>query len=135
MNISKSNFRKIILLSVCLTLLSILLDVVVSVFVNYGHIESELSLGIIEKIPLWGLLAVTVLLFAAAIASMVLLYRFASIGRTLYTGSFIVGTFLVMFGGDAIHYSILYPLDYFISFLDIFIIYLIYFTPLKERFK
>ena len=65
MNISESNFRKIILLSVGLVFLSILLDVVVSVFVDYGHIESELSLGIIEKIPLWGLLAVTVLPFCS----------------------------------------------------------------------
>lgn len=135
MNISESNFRKIILLSVGLLVLSVLLDVVVSVFVDYGHIESELSAGIIEKIPLWGLLAVTLALFAAYIASVVLLYRFASIGRALYTGSFIVGNFLVMFSGDVITYSILAPLDYFVTFLDIFIMYLIYFTPLREKFK
>ena len=138
MNISESNFRKIILLSVGLIFLSILLDVVVSAFVDYGHIESELNLGIIDKIPLWGLLAVGLLLFAAFaayIASLVLLYRFASIGRDLYTGSFIVLCILVMFSGDAIQYSILSPLDYFASFVDIFIMYLIYFTPLKERFK
>ena len=119
-------------------ILSILLDVVVSAFVDYGHIESELSLGIIDKIPLWGLLAVGLLLFAAFaayIASLVLLYRFASIGRDLYTGSFIVLCIFVMFSGDAIQYSILSPLDYFVSFVDIFIMYLIYFTPLKERFK
>ena len=135
MNISESNFRKIILLCVGLVFLDILLNVAVGVFVDYGNIESELRFGIFDKIPIWGLLAVTLTMVAAYIASIVLLYRFTSIGRALYTGLYIVGTPLVMFGGDTIHYSILYPLEDFVTFLGIFILYLIYFTPLKERFK
>jgi hypothetical protein len=63
-----------------------------------------------------------------------LLYLFNPIGRLLYTISIFLILIIVMLSGDSIEYSILYPLEYVGSFLEVFIAYLVYFTPLKKEF-
>jgi hypothetical protein len=40
-----------------------------------------------------------------------------------------------MFDGDWIQYSLSYPIEIVSSFLEVFILYLIYLTPLKEEFE
>ena len=67
--------------------------------------------------------------------SLILLYFFKSIGRTLYLVTFILMNLIILTMNDEVHLSILLPIDGFGYFLEFFILYLVYFSPLKVEFK
>jgi len=69
------------------------------------------------------------------IASLILLYKFYNIGRILFTFSYI---FLLIFSIDSGYdgfSSFHYIIDYICGGLDGVLLFLMYFSPLKEKFK
>ena len=67
--------------------------------------------------------------------SLLLIYFFKPIGKQLNLYSFILLNFIIFLMGDTVSISAVYPIDDFLSFLEIFILYIIYFTPLKKEFN
>ena len=124
-------FRRVILLSFIITILYVAIEFL-PFFTNYERLEEQLHPGYISE----GLfLVLFIILFLGWLLSLILLYLFKPISRIMYMVSILGILILSMFTGDMIFYAITYPLSWFESFLDIFIMYLIYLTPLKKEFK
>ena len=104
-------------------------------FTNYENLEEQLNQGLIFETlnPNMIMLAI-VIPFLINLTGLILLYLFNPIGRLLYTISILLILIIVMLSGDSIEYSLLYPFEYVGSFLEVFIAYLVYFTPLKKEF-
>ena len=134
MDINRNGFKLIILA----TLLILLVDFVVeylSFFTNYENLEEQLDQGLIfEALNPNMIILVIIIPLLINLSGLMLLYLFNPIGRLLYTISIFLTLVIVMFSGDSIEYSLLYPFEYVGSFLEIFIVYLVYFTPLKKEF-
>lgn len=135
MELTKDNFKKIVLCSILLPFLYIIVEYL-PFFSDYEVIESELSLGYIDQVisPEVSLTIISLLLLTHFI-SLILLYLFKPIGRPMYLWSYLFIIFYLMFSGDSIQYSLSYPLDVIESFLEVFILYLIYLSPLKGEFQ
>ena len=135
MDITKDLFKKIILFSVAMAILCFGIE-----FLNfrseYGNLEEQLHQGyLLQMISAEVMLVILLLLILLCLISLFLLYRFNPLGRFLYLLSMILLTLVIMLSGDWIQNSLFYPLEMLLSFLDLFILYLIYFSPLREEFK
>jgi Na+-driven multidrug efflux pump len=135
MELTKNTFRKIILVSLGLMILQFIIHFF-PFLTDYGPLEEQLNgpkLSILEDDAVY-LSIIFIILFMAFI-SMFLLYFFKSIGRPLYVASILLGAIFGTLGSDTILHAnnlILYELG---SFVEIFVIVIIYFTPLKKEFE
>ena len=134
MEITKKKFRAILLISVWFPLIGIIAEFL-PVFNNYEILEEQLNQGFLfNSLNIYVFVTLFSLVGICYIASIILLYLFKPIGRLLYVASLFLFLIIIMFAGDTIEYSLLYPLEYVGSFLEVFIAYLVYFTPLKKEF-
>ena len=134
MDINRNGFKLIILVTVLISLIGFVAEYL-PFFTNYENLEEQLNQGFIFEAlnPNIIILAIIIPLLIN-LTGLILLYLFNPIGRLLYTISIFLILIIVMLSGDSIEYSILYPLEYVGSFLEVFIAYLVYFTPLKKEF-
>ena len=135
MEITKKKFRAILLISVWFPLIGIIAEFL-PVFNNYEILEEQLNQGFLfNSLNIYVFATLFSLVGICYIASIILLYMIKPIGRLLYVVSLFLFLIIIMFAGDNIEYSLLYPFEYLGSFLEIFIVYIIYFTPLREEFN
>ena len=134
MDINRNGFKLIILVTVLISLIGFVAEYL-PFFTNYENLEEQLNQGLIFETlnPNMIMLAI-VIPFLINLSGLILLYLFNPIGRLLYTISILLILIIVMLSGDSIEYSLLYPFEYAGSFLEVFIVYLVYFTPLKKEF-
>ena len=134
MEITKKKFRAILLISVWFPLIGIIAEFL-PVFNNYETLEEQLNQGFLfDSLDIYVFTTLFSLVGICYVASVILLYLFKPIGRLLYAVSLFLFLIIIMFAGDSIEYSLLYPIEYVGSFLEVFIAYLVYFTPLKKEF-
>jgi len=134
MDINRNGFKLIILVTVLISLIGFVAEYL-PFFTNYENLEEQLNQGFIFEAlnPNIIILAIIIPLLIN-LTGLILLYLFNPIGRLLYTISIFLILIIVMLSGDSIEYSLLYPFEYVGSFLEVFIAYLVYFTPLKKEF-
>ena len=134
MEITKNKFKIILLISICFPLIGIIVEFLPA-FNNYESLEEQLNQGFLfNSLNIYVFATLFSLVGICYVASVILLYLLKPIGRLLYVVSLFLFLIIIMFAGDNIEYSLLYPLEYLGSFLEIFIVYIIYFTPLREEF-
>jgi hypothetical protein len=134
MDINRNGFKLIILATVLISLVGFVAEYL-PFFTNYENLEEQLNQGLIfEALNPNIIILVIIIPLLINLSGLILLYLFNPIGRLLYTLSIFLTLIIVMFSGDTIEYSLLYPFEYVGSFLEIFIVYLVYFTPLKKEF-
>jgi len=138
MELTINFFRKIILLNLLIFVggVSTIGADFLPFFTNYELLEEQLFQGYIHlfKVP-EVYLSIALLVLVLNLAGLFLLYKLNPIGRPLFLVSIIILVLCVMLNEDYIERSIFYPLTVIENFLDIFTIYLIYFTPLKREFE
>ena len=134
MDINRNGFKLIVLAMVLISLIGFVAEYL-PFFTNYENLEEQLNQGFIFEAlnPNIIILAIIIPLLIN-LTGLILLYLFNPIGRLLYTISILLILIIVMLSGDSIEYSLLYPFEYVGSFLEVFIAYLVYFTPLKKEF-
>ena len=134
MDINRNGFKLIILATVLISLVGFVAEYL-PFFTNYENLEEQLNQGLIfEALDPNMIILVIIIPLLINLSGLILLYLFNPIGRLLYTISIFLILIIVMLSGDSIEYSLLYPFEYVGSFLEIFIVYLVYFTPLKKEF-
>ena len=134
MDINRNGFKLIILATVLISLVGFVAEYL-PFFTNYENLEEQLNQGLIfEALNSNMIMIIVVIPLLINFTGLILLYLFKAIGRSLYTVSLFLILIITMFSGDYIEYSALYPFEYVGSFLEIFIVYLVYFTPLKKEF-
>ena len=134
MDINRNGFKLIVLATVLISLIGFIAEYL-PFFTNYENLEEQLNQGLIfETLNPNMIILVIIIPLLINLTGLILLYLFNPIGRLLYTISILLILIIVMLSGDSIEYSILYPLEYVGSFLEVFIAYLVYFTPLKKEF-
>ena len=134
MDINRNGFKLIILATILISLVGFVAEYL-PFFTNYENLEEQLNQGLIfEALDPNMIILVIIIPLLINLSGLILLYLFNPIGRLLYTISIFLILIIVMFSGDSIEYSLLYPFEYVGSFLEVFIAYLVYFTPLKKEF-
>jgi len=134
MELTRNTFKTIILLSFIVLFMGFGIETFLF-FNNYEVLEEKLHQGYISQLissDVYFLIFVFILF--THLISLVLLYLFKPIGRPIYTASYILIIIGIMLSGDWIQYSLTYPFEILEAFLEIFILYLIYLTPLKNEF-
>jgi hypothetical protein len=134
MDINRNGFKLIVLATVLISLIGFFAEYF-PFFTNYENLEEQLNQGLIfETLNPNMIILVIIIPLLINLTGLILLYLFNPIGRLLYTISILLILIIVMLSGDSIEYSLLYPFEYVGSFLEVFIAYLVYFTPLKKEF-
>ena len=134
MDINRNGFKLIILATLLISLVGFVVEYL-SFFTNYENLEEQLDQGLIfEALNPNMIILVIIIPLLINLSGLMLLYLFNPIGRLLYTISIFLILIIVMLSGDSIEYSLLYPFEYVGSFLEVFIAYIVYFTPLKKEF-
>ena len=134
MDINRNGFKLIVLAMVLISLIGFVAEYL-QFFTNYENLEEQLNQGLIfETLNPNMIMLVIIIPLLINLTGLILLYLFNPIGRLLYTISILLILIIVMLSGDSIEYSLLYPFEYVGSFLEVFIAYLVYFTPLKKEF-
>jgi hypothetical protein len=134
MDMNRNGFKLIILATVLISLIGFVAEYL-PFFTNYENLEEQLNQGLIfETLNPNMIMLVIVIPLLINLTGLILLYLFNPIGRLLYTISIFLILIIVMLSGDSIEHSLLYPFEYVGSFLEVFIVYLVYFTPLKKEF-
>ena len=134
MDINRNGFKLIVLATVLISLIGFVAEYL-PFFTNYENLEEQLNQGLIfETLNPNMIILVIIIPLLINLTGLILLYLFNPIGRLLYTISILLILIIVMLSGDSIEYSLLYPFEYVGSFLEVFIAYLVYFTPLKKEF-
>jgi len=134
MEITKKKFRALLIITVWFPLIGIIAEFLPALN-NYETLEEQLNQGFLfDSLDIYVFATLFSLVGICFVVSVILLYLFKPIGRLLYAVSLFLFLIIIMFAGDNIQYSLLYPLEYLGSFLEIFIVYVIYFTPLREEF-
>jgi hypothetical protein len=134
MDINRNGFKLIVLAMVLISLIGFVAEYL-PFFTNYENLEEQLNQGLIfETLNPNMIMLVIIIPLLINLTGLILLYLFNPIGRLLYTISILLILIIVMLSGDSIEYSLLYPFEYVGSFLEVFIAYLVYFTPLKKEF-
>jgi hypothetical protein len=135
MELTQGTLRKTVLCSIIVTVLAVTVEYL-PFFTDYEVLENKLSLSYIDQIIGLELsILTTSLLLIIHFVGLILLYLFKPIGRPIYLWSYLLIGLYLMFNGDWIQYSLSHPLETIGSFLEIFILYLIYLTPLKVEFE
>jgi len=134
MEITRNRFKLLILATVIIPIIEFVLGYT-SIFTSYDNLEEQLNPGFIFEALSPNIIMFSFITYLLIfLLSLVLLYLFKPIARPLYAVSILLMLIITMLSGDAIEYSILYPLEYFGSFLEVFILYLIYLSPLRNEF-
>ena len=134
MDINRNGFKLIVLATVLISLIGFIAEYL-PFFTNYENLEEQLNQGLIfETLNPNMIILVIIIPLLINLTGLILLYLFNPIGILLYTISILLILIIVMLSGDSIEYSLLYPFEYVGSFLEVFIAYLVYFTPLKKEF-
>ena len=134
MDINRNGFKLIVLATVLISLIGFIAEYL-PFFTNYENLEEQLNQGLIfETLNPNMIILVIIIPLLINLTGLILLYLFNPIGRLLYTISILLILIIVMLSGDSIEYSLLYPFEYVGSFLEVFIAYIVYFTPLKKEF-
>ena len=136
MEITKTNFKKILLLNIILVFIYVPVELISSIFTNYDILEDKLHKGYLLNILNDDIQAIILLvLFVIYIVSIASLYFFKPIGRPLYLFNLVAIYVFLMLTGDQIYYGLTIAINDFTVFLDFFILYLIYLTPFKKEFE
>ena len=134
MELTRKNFRRIILLSVIY--LVVLIGIEFTFFYDYYEsTEKFLHQGYITEEYENLFLYTSVVVILVFFMSVLLLYLFKPLGRPLYLISFVLIYLMLMFEGDVITHGLTIPFHEFYNFIEFFVLYLIYLTPLKNEFK
>ena len=132
---TKIIFRRLILLMV---FLSILLELIPTIFnfERYYGLSRFINQGLLSiyfdtKVELY----LTAFMSFFSLTSIILIYFFIPIGKYFFLIFTILNFLTIMFGGDIINYGLLYPIQWLKNVTEAFIIYFIFWGPLKNFFK
>ena len=111
-NVDKLIFRRLILLMVFVSILTVLIPNIfnfekyygLSRFIDQGYIGLFLN----NKLEFF----LTLFMSFLSLTSFILIYFFVSIGRFCFLIYMILNVLIIILGGDNINYGILYPLDW-----------------------
>ena len=134
-NVDKLIFRRLILLMVFVSILSVLIPNIfnfekyygLSRFIDQGYIGLFLN----NKLELF----LTLFMSFLSLTSFILIYFFVSIGRFCFLIYMILNVLIIILGGDNINYGILYPLDWIKNITEASLIYLMFFGNFKKNFQ
>ena len=134
-NIDKLIFRRLILLMVFVSILSVLIPNIfnfekyygLSRFIDQGYIGLFLN----NKLEFF----LTLFMSFLSLTSFILIYFFVSIGRFCFLIYMILNVLIIILGGDNINYGILYPLDWIKNITEASLIYLMFFGNFKKHFQ
>ena len=132
---NKIIFRRLILLMV---FLSILLELIPTIFnfERYYGLSRFINQGLLSiyfdtKVELY----LTAFMSFFSLTSIILIYFFIPIGKYFFLIFTILNFLTIMFGGDIINYGLLYPIQWLKNVTEAFIIYFIFWGPLKNFCK
>jgi hypothetical protein len=132
---NKIIFRRLILLMV---FLSILLELIPTIFnfERYYGLSRFINQGLLSiyfdtKVELY----LTAFMSFFSLTSIILIYFFIPIGKYFFLIFTILNFLTIMFGGDIINYGLLYPIQWLKNVTEAFVIYFIFWGPLKNFFK
>ena len=141
MEITRNNFKKILLLNILLIFIFIPVELIFALFTNYDLLNYDLLEDKLNK----GYLAnfvnddmeyyIYIILFILYLISIAFLYFLKPIGRIFYLATMISVNIFLTLNGDTINYGLSIVVNEFSIFLDYFILYIIYFTPFKNEFE
>ena len=134
-NVDKLIFRRLILLMVFVSILSVLIPNIfnfekyygLSRFIDQGYIGLFLN----NKLEFF----LTLFMSFLSLTSFILIYFFVSIGRFCFLIYMILNFLIIVLGGDNINYGILYPLDWIKNITEAFLIYLMFIGSFKKNFQ
>jgi len=134
-NVYKLIFRRLILLMVFVSILSVLIPNIfnfekyygLSRFIDQGYIGLFLN----NKLEFF----LTLFMSFLSLTSFILIYFFVSIGRFCFLIYMILNVLIIILGGDNINYGILYPLDWIKNITEASLIYLMFFGNFKKNFQ
>ena len=134
-NVDKSIFRRLILLMVFVSILTVLIPNIfnfekyygLSRFIDQGYIGLFLN----NKLEFF----LTLFMSFLSLTSFILIYFFVSIGRFCFLIYMILNVLIIILGGDNINYGILYPLDWIKNITEASLIYLMFFGNFKKNFQ
>ena len=134
-NVDKLIFRRLILLMVFVSILSVLIPNIfnfekyygLSRFIDQGYIGLFLN----NKLEFF----LTLFMSFLSLTSFILIYFFVSIGRFCFLIYMILNVLIIILGGDNINYGILYPLDWIKNITEASLIYLMFFGNFKKHFQ
>ena len=134
-NVDKLIFRRLILLMVFVSILSVLIPNIfnfekyygLSRFIDQGYIGLFLN----NKLEFF----LTLFMSFLSLTSFILIYFFISIGRFFFLIYMILNFLIIVLGGDNINYGILYPLDWIKNITEAFLIYLMFIGSFKKNFQ
>ena len=134
-NVDKLIFRRLILLMVFVSILSVLIPNIfnfekyygISRFIDQGYIGLFLN----NKLEFF----LTLFMSFLSLTSFILIYFFVSIGRFCFLIYMILNVLIIILGGDNINYGILYPLDWIKNITEASLIYLMFFGNFKKNFQ
>ena len=134
-NVDKLIFRRLILLMVFVSILSVLIPNIfnfekyygLSRFIDQGYIGLFLN----NKLEFF----LTLFMSFLSLTSFILIYFFVSIGRFCFLIYIILNVLIIILGGDNINYGILYPLDWIKNITEASLIYLMFFGNFKKNFQ
>ena len=104
--------------------------------INYHNIEDQLHQGYLKNF--FSLQISSIILGALNIVqfiSFILLFFFIKFSRILFLSSTLIIITFITLDGDYLVPALTYPFEIIDTFLEMFIIYLIFLTPLKEEFN
>ena len=132
---NKIIFRRLILVMV---FLSILLELIPTIFnfERYYGLSRFINQGLLSiyfdtKVELY----LTAFMSFFSLTSIILIYFFIPIGKYFFLIFTILNFLTIMFGGDIINYGLLYPIQWLKNVTEAFVIYFIFWGPLKNFFK
>ena len=125
-NFDKVLFRRLILLMVFASILTVLIPNIfnfekyygLSRFIDQGYIEVFLN----NRLEFF----LTLFMSFFSLTSFILIYFFISLGRFFFLIYMILNFLIIILGGDKINYGILYPLDWIKSITEASLIYLMF---------
>ena len=134
-NVDKSIFRRLILLMVFVSILTVLIPNIfnfekyygLSRFIDQGYIGLFLN----NKLEFF----LTLFMSFLSLTSFILIYFFVSIGRFCFLIYMILNVLIIILGGDNINYGILYPLDWIKNITEASLIYLMFIGNFKKNFQ
>ena len=134
-NVDKLIFRRLILLMVFVSILSVLIPNIfnfekyygLSRFIDQGYIGLFLN----NKLEFF----LTLFMSFFSLTSFILIYFFVSIGRFCFLIYMILNVLIIILGGDNINYGILYPLDWIKNIIEASLIYLMFIGNFKKNFQ
>ena len=134
-NVDKLIFRRLILLMVFVSILSVLIPNIfnfekyygLSRFIDQGYIGLFLN----NKLEFF----LTLFMSFFSLTSFILIYFFVSIGRFCFLIYMILNVLIIILGGDNINYGILYPLDWIKNITEASLIYFMFIGNFKKNFQ